>query len=1099
MGIKNYHIQKQSLLFYIILYFLFLSHLNTINTSKSGNHNLLNSLFSKRKLDELLQSTNNNEKIYESDQICSSISEELMHYYSTGDLLKLDLDKNLLDSTGSTETLASFAENKIYKDSYYSYDTEYGKLTIDIQEILSHFKCVILFLIISIISFICWFVCCCNACCNCCCCKCCCCKQQCCFITILILYLIVIAICIYGYINIKNTIEGIYDTQCSYLYFFESILYGEKKEAKPKWVGIEEIKNILNNLKNKLYYIINNDNYLSNLNQYKYAFDLEKSNFFLLIKNVHKKFYKKDEITPKDGYCIDYPDSNEYFFQNNIKTLYLKNKYILDIIPLFGKYHTNNQSFSGYISLWNKEFSENNAGASNAMDNFRINLENLILSGYYFNELDNGIKKLDNLKTPLENIYKKRMKSLNKFNKIFGNKIEIILWIIFGVLLSSSLSLYILLFLFYKRICDCTCLCKFFIHFLWNILAISMVISLIFGSACFFVNILGNEMISIFSHIVSTENFSDDNPFVLDIFKESKDILEECFLREGNLTKNFNLEELRHNLNNIIESKKEIKKYIEIFNEISINHPSYNFLKSILDNKTEFINDTYIYHYNSLSQIDNDIIEKIKLDDAIKLLNDSIGNSFDEKWDKHYGDKTLICSEGVFDDFSISKDKEHLLLNPWSCEPIDRDWILVHSNKDTQNYAKIVSDIIDLLKYANSTKNPGINGFENYYQIINGLKDDYDNYLKSEINILESYGKKDFELIDILEKGIGKNSNDSFSFMNGKFIKQNFNILLNNLKNTFGKDLYILCICFISIGISLILAIPSTLLLLSLFNEKNKTPILIPKIHEKNVDITNDDEYTRPIIEEKYNNEYIKESYDAKTIKAKIRLLTNEIKVKKYKINLIFFYEKMTNENINIYNRMKLEILGGFFGVQKLDILIKLFEKLKEENTSFILISTGSSFEKIKELCNNYDFIKYIIIFCIDIVKYEELYNSKGKVKLITNDISKINNYLDNLSELYHDYDKNIKKLISRNPLISYYEYKNYYYIFHKILSFFFKEDYSILNYREDYKNVMFKFIRKNSGCNEVQKKELENIITNIYNSNTPLKEFLEFYTDENE
>ena len=99
MGIKNYHIQKQSLFFYIILYFLFLSHLNTINSSKSGNHNLLNSLFSKRKLDELLQSTNNKKKIYESDQICSSISEELKHYYSTGDLSKLDLDTNLLDYT----------------------------------------------------------------------------------------------------------------------------------------------------------------------------------------------------------------------------------------------------------------------------------------------------------------------------------------------------------------------------------------------------------------------------------------------------------------------------------------------------------------------------------------------------------------------------------------------------------------------------------------------------------------------------------------------------------------------------------------------------------------------------------------------------------------------------------------------------------------------------------------------------------------------------------------------------------------------------------------------------------------------------------------
>ena len=43
----------------------------------------------------------------------------------------------------------------------------------------------------------------------------------------------------------------------------------------------------------------------------------------------------------------------------------------------------------------------------------------------------------------------------------------------------------------------------------------------------------------------------------------------------------------------------------------------------------------------------------------------------------------------------------------------------------------------------------------------------------------------------------------------------------------------------------------------------------------------------------------------------------------------------------------------------------------------------------------------------------------------------------------------------------------------------------------------MFKFIEINSGCNSEQKQELKNIITNIYNSNEPLKDFLEFYTAE--
>ena len=192
-----------------------------------------------------------------------------------------------------------------------------------------------------------------------------------------------------------------------------------------------------------------------------------------------------------------------------------------------------------------------------------------------------------------------------------------------------------------------------------------------------------------------------------------------------------------------------------------------------------------------------------------------------------------------------------------------------------------------------------------------------------------------------------------------------------------------------------------------------------------------------------------------------------------------------------------MQVLGGFFGVKKIDILKKLFQKLEEENASFILITTGSSFKNIKELCDEYNFIKHVIIFCMDTKTYKEKYNSKEKVDLITNDITEINDYLKNKSDNDPDYDKRIKKLISHNPLISYYEYINYYYIFHKILSFFFKEDLSELNYSSDYKKIMFTFIEFNSGCNSEQKQELKNIITNIYNSNEPLKDFLEFYTDE--
>ena len=54
------------------------------------------------------------------------------------------------------------------------------------------------------------------------------------------------------------------------------------------------------------------------------------------------------------------------------------------------------------------------------------------------------------------------------------------------------------------------------------------------------------------------------------------------------------------------------------------------------------------------------------------------------------------------------------LLYPWTCQPIDRDWVK-NSNNDIINFAKLTSDIIDLLKYAYSTKSPPISGFDNYY------------------------------------------------------------------------------------------------------------------------------------------------------------------------------------------------------------------------------------------------------------------------------------------------------------------------------------------------------------------------------------------------
>ena len=242
------------------------------------------------------------------------------------------------------------------------------------------------------------------------------------------------------------------------------------------------------------------------------------------------------------------------------------------------------------------------------------------------------------------------------------------------------------------------------------------------------------------------------------------------------------------------------------------------------------------------------------------------------------------------------------------------------------------------------------------------------------------------------------------------------------------------------------------------------------------------------------------DSYDASTIKSKINVLKDALSdfdEKKLKINLIFFYEKLTDENVDLYNRLKLGVLGGFFGVQNVDVLKKLLLDLERYQTSFILISTGSSFEKINKFCQNLNCITQIYIFCGDVEKYKKEYESNEKIFHISNNILEIIIYLATKSIILPDYDKNIKNEIKHNPLISYYEYENFYFINHIMLSFFFKDDFSILNFNEDYQKEIFEFIERNNDLDENQKNNLINEIIKLKDSKNFLKDSLSFFSSE--
>ena len=82
-------------------------------------------------------------------------------------------------------------------------------------------------------------------------------------------------------------------------------------------------------------------------------------------------------------------------------------------------------------------------------------------------------------------------------------------------------------------------------------------------------------------------------------------------------------------------------------------------------------------------------------------------------------------------------------------------------------------------------------------------------------------------MIDFLKTTIGSLIGDIkeitgdgkiFSFVNGKFIGINIEIILKYLKYSLGKDLYTVGLCLDIVGLSLILSISSTILLLAIIN-----------------------------------------------------------------------------------------------------------------------------------------------------------------------------------------------------------------------------------------------------------------------------------------
>ena len=872
--LKSYHI----IILGCILGCLLTFNSNYINEQKATmklnkeKSELFDRIISKRRLQEIQEG--DEDVIYLTSEVCSHSSDDLKEYYQSGDLTKIDLEPGLIeckdkdnkyvkaligvlegfikdeDSSENPNTIPNNNDNNSGNDDNGGNDDganpedrerlrllsldEEGKE--NIKKYVDRILPMAVFLGIGILCIIGWLVCCFASCCNCCCC-CCCKKEGCkipCFIFTYIFYALVIAVCIYGLTQTNKIFTGIANTECSFMKFFDDILDGEEKEETPKWIGINGVSYMLNSLYDTIEDMENSD-LNANLESKIRDIDEERSNFMPELKSTYKNYYTDrndgiDGVDPNVGYYVEY-NNDAYIKESDSTTINYNGKYMLDIFNLLGRYDNDKQNYTGYLYLWDREISEIDNQASGTLNSAAGSFRNMLNEniGEIKRGLHSGITSLEELRKPFDDVYDVIADAIYDSSVYIDKYGKLSVQLVFGILAAMNLALGILVLLIClfsgqscADCCCCRCICKCATHIIWNLLAFLMIIAFIIGSLLSLLGAIGSDMMSVFSYIVSEENFNKgDSAVIINKLEEGKDILKECFIGNGRLTELFNLSDVTDDFDIIQEKKNEIQGYMDEFRE-RMNYPSYTYLKSLLENRLQFTEDTNLILLDPQSNTP-EAQKIINLDEIIKKLNDSPGA--DEKWNLLEGDKDKICIKDQNDGFAKNSQN---VLHPWTCEPYHRDWIEEGlGDTDVTNYAKIATDIIDLLKYAKGeielADNPN---YKSYYDILDELKGKYEVYLNKYMDVLEFFDDVIDQITSALEEAIGSNGqHDTFSFLDGKFIRNDLKILLKYLQYSLGEDIYTVGLCLVIVGFSLILSVSSTILLLVIINislESNK-------------------------------------------------------------------------------------------------------------------------------------------------------------------------------------------------------------------------------------------------------------------------------------
>ena len=243
------------------------------------------------------------------------------------------------------------------------------------------------------------------------------------------------------------------------------------------------------------------------------------------------------------------------------------------------------------------------------------------------------------------------------------------------------------------------------------------------------------------------------------------------------------------------------------------------------------------------------------------------------------------------------------------------------------------------------------------------------------------------------------------------------------------------------------------------------------------------------------------------------------------KINLIYFDEKITksNDSYDYYKKFKVNVVGGFYASDEIDIFKKYLEEIKKLNNvpPYVVVTYPNKFEEIYNICLNYDFIKEIIMLSRYKQKYEDyLKTHKRLLKYIAKDYGTLIDYLKKMGDLTTNWNKFLKIFNSKRiftsdsiqmnrqlntcPIITAYEYDELYFIVHRAYSHFFKNESTHKDPKQEelpsFDDNCFSKIKeflKDLDINEDEKRTLLDKFEKLKNSDNFIEDAIRNYTGE--